>query len=161
MPVKRSLIGRSSSFGETGLVNQVSPSADSADPRWNRRTAPASAASKPPSSSAKIWKPSKAEVEQSRPRILTLSSPVQETDKERLDVSTEGFLEKCFYCKKKISENDEVFMYSYLRAFCTSECRDEQIAMDREVKKVSGESTATVSGHIRMSNVKDRFGSQL
>ncbi|XP_057519669.1 FCS-Like Zinc finger 10-like [Amaranthus tricolor] len=47
------------------------------------------------------------------------------------------FLEKCFLCKKKISEDDEVFMYSNLRAFCSYECRKKQINMDDDLKKLA------------------------
>ena len=83
MSVKRSRISRSSSFGDAGVL--------------------------PPSSSA--TKQSKEKSVESPPRILTLSSPVQ----GNVDVSNEEtigeFLDKCYYCKKKIHENAEVFMY--------------------------------------------------
>ncbi|KAA8543270.1 hypothetical protein F0562_021234 [Nyssa sinensis] len=144
MPVKRSRIGRSSSFGETGVLNHVSPPVESADRCRERPAAPtSSAATRPPSNSVKVLKSSVAEQsDESRRRILTLSSPVQESvdvaDKEPIG----GFLEKCYYCKKKIRDNDEIFMYS-LRAFCTAECRGRQISMDDAMKKVSGRSKET------------------
>ncbi|CAL5432985.1 unnamed protein product [Camellia sinensis] len=110
MPVKRSRTGESSSFGPTSMVSP-----------------PVQSRSGPPSSA------------ESRPRILTLSSPVQESGGVACKTEPiEGFLQKCYYCKKKIRENAEVFMYSYLRAFCTVECRDQQIAMDHETEKASG-----------------------
>ncbi|KAA8550837.1 hypothetical protein F0562_002521 [Nyssa sinensis] len=153
MPVKRSRIGRSSSFGETGVFNHVLPPVESADGRWERLTAPTSSVdSRAPNNSPKVLKSSVAEKsDKSRPRILTLSSPVQDStdvsDKELIG----GFLEKCYYCKKKIREDNEVFMYSYLRAFCTAECRDMQIAMDNAVEKVCGSKEMS-------SNVKDQIG---
>ncbi|CAL5425219.1 unnamed protein product [Camellia sinensis] len=113
MPVKRSLIGRSSSFGDSGVL---SPPIESADGWLERRSAPPSAAAtaKPPSNSSKAMKPSVAEKSLvSPPRILTLSSPVQEESIDGSDDQPIGeFLDKCYYCKKKIGENAEVFMYS-------------------------------------------------
>ncbi|CAL5353777.1 unnamed protein product [Camellia sinensis] len=138
MPVKRSLIGRSSSFGDSGVL---SPPIESADGWLERRSAPpsAAAAAKPPSYSSKAMRPSVAEKSLvSPPRILTLSSPVQEESIDGSDDQPIGeFLDKCYYCKKKIGENAEVFMYSYLRAFCTAECRDRQIAMDNGMENAS------------------------
>ncbi|KAF5930402.1 hypothetical protein HYC85_031275 [Camellia sinensis] len=138
MPVKRSLIGRSSSFGDSGVL---SPPIESADGWLERRSAPPSAAAtaKPPSNSSKAMKPSVAEKSLvSPPRILTLSSPVQEESIDGSDDQPIGeFLDKCYYCKKKIGENAAVFMYSYLRAFCTAECRDRQIAMDNGMENAS------------------------
>lgn len=93
------------------MLNLVSQSIESPDTHWERRTAPAVHAVKPPSNSAKMLKSSVDEMDRSPPKILTLSSPVQES----VDLTTEGqmggFLEKCCYCKKKIREDKEVFMY--------------------------------------------------
>uniref|UniRef100_A0A2N9GFN0 FLZ-type domain-containing protein n=1 Tax=Fagus sylvatica TaxID=28930 RepID=A0A2N9GFN0_FAGSY len=41
-----------------------------------------------------------------------------------------SFLERCFFCKKRIAVNAEVFMYGSLRAFCSPECRAEQFAIE-------------------------------
>lgn len=79
---------------------------------WEVRTAPLSAAVKPP----KCLKASLEEKNSDQPRsprVLTMSSPVKDS---RVDVSDHGdrmggFLEKCYYCKMKICLNDEVFMY--------------------------------------------------
>ncbi|KAK6925747.1 Zf-FLZ domain [Dillenia turbinata] len=139
MPVKRSRIVRSSSFGEASVLNH------SPDRRLLWRSPQPSTSVKPSGGFAKILRPSVAETEQSRPKILSLASP----KKDRVDLSRDGtiggFLEKCFFCGKKIRENDEVFMYSYLRAFCTAECRDKQIAMDKEVEEVSEELAKTLN----------------
>ncbi|XP_047977896.1 FCS-Like Zinc finger 15-like [Salvia hispanica] len=42
-----------------------------------------------------------------------------------------GFLERCHYCNKRIAKNSDVFMYSDLCAFCSVECRDRQISLDK------------------------------
>ncbi|KAL4602946.1 hypothetical protein ACB092_10G089600 [Castanea dentata] len=41
-----------------------------------------------------------------------------------------SFLERCHLCKKWIGGND-VYMYGNLQAFCSSECRDKQILIDK------------------------------
>ncbi|KAK2987162.1 hypothetical protein RJ640_019722 [Escallonia rubra] len=108
MSFKRSPIGKSSGSGETNLRRRVSPPP-------------------PPSAVGNTDDPS-------RPRIMTVSSPEQ----ERSEVVGEGgfgrFLEKCHYCNKRIQKNAEVFMYSHFLAFCTAECRDFQIALDKEAE---------------------------
>ncbi|PSS06419.1 hypothetical protein CEY00_Acc19549 [Actinidia chinensis var. chinensis] len=114
MSVKRSRITRSSSFGDAGVL--------------------------PPASASTSTKQSKEKSVESPPRILTLSSPVQGNVDVRDEEPIGEFLDKCYYCKKKIHENAEVFMYRYLRAFCTVECRDSQIAVDNEMEKSSGKS---------------------
>ncbi|KAF5177397.1 hypothetical protein FRX31_033017, partial [Thalictrum thalictroides] len=43
----------------------------------------------------------------------------------------------CFTCKNNIHDRDEVFTYSYLRAFCSRECRAWQIAQDTKLEKAS------------------------
>ncbi|KAL6968294.1 hypothetical protein U1Q18_034097 [Sarracenia purpurea var. burkii] len=139
MPVKRSRIGRSSSFGDTGVL---SPTVESAGGWIERRPASSSTtAAKPQSNSAMAKKPSGAEKSvESPPRILTLSSPTQESVDASGKEPIGQFLDKCYYCKEKIRDNTEVFMYSYLRAFCTAECRDRQIVLDNVVEKASGKS---------------------
>ncbi|GMH02404.1 hypothetical protein Nepgr_004243 [Nepenthes gracilis] len=99
MPVKRSRMVQSSSAGDTGVV--------SADNRWKNRSDPSTPVGKT-SDSDKPREPH----DQTR-TVLTLASPVR----EHIGVSGEeggkigNFLEKCYYCKKKIEEDSEVFMY--------------------------------------------------
>ncbi|XP_052170038.1 FCS-Like Zinc finger 16-like isoform X2 [Diospyros lotus] len=137
MPMKRSRIGRSSSFRDTGVL---SPPIQSPDSRPERRAAPPSAASaRSPSKSPKVMKPSVAENStESRPIILSLSSPVQVNVGASHKEPIGQFLDKCYYCQRKIRENSEV--YIYLRAFCTVECREKQIAVDNRMEKASGKS---------------------
>ncbi|KAL7126633.1 hypothetical protein ABFS83_14G201300 [Erythranthe nasuta] len=64
-----------------------------------------------------------------RSKILTIAYPIRLRDSGHLRIG--GFLERCHYCRKQIAQNSEVFMYSNLCAFCTPDCRDRQIAIDR------------------------------
>lgn len=151
MPVKRSRIGTSSSFGETDVLSHVSSPIESA---WEVRTGAPSAAVNPP----KCLKPSLEEKTSDQPRspwLLTMSSPVKDS---RFDLSDHGdrmggFLEKCYHCKMKICLNDEVFMYSDLRAFCTAACRDRQIMLDKEMEKLAARSKVVAQGQ-RVKNLK-------
>ncbi|KAL8055060.1 hypothetical protein ABFX02_04G032200 [Erythranthe guttata] len=113
MPLKRNRPGNSSSCLELPL-----------------QTAAAAAA---PVSKAKVMKIDAA-AEPSRSRFLTIASPENVGESDR-PVSG-GFLERCHYCKKRIAHNSEVFMYSNLCAFCSSECRDFQIKLDQSAKKM-------------------------
>ncbi|KAG2697060.1 hypothetical protein I3843_07G087900 [Carya illinoinensis] len=129
MAAKRSRIARSSSFGDTSVLNQVLPPPNTASPElhYDVRKAP-STARPPPSVSAESDHPP--------PGILTLASPDVEQDSLVWQVG--NFFEKCYRCKRSISEDEEVFMYSYLRAFCSSECRAKQITMDKLGEEVLG-----------------------
>ncbi|XP_059439729.1 uncharacterized protein LOC132172271 [Corylus avellana] len=153
MAAKRLRIIRSSSFGDTSLLNQVlTPTATvSPEHRFDVGTAPGiPVTARPPSVAAERY--------QSPPRILTLSSP--ESEKEKPEGQVGNFLEKCYFCKRRIAEDDEVFMYSYLRAFCTYECRAKQIVMDKVGEKVFGQSAERMTQSGKMNNVK-LFGVQL
>ncbi|XP_047321284.1 FCS-Like Zinc finger 3-like [Impatiens glandulifera] len=44
------------------------------------------------------------------------------------------FLEACFLCHKPLLHNCDIFMYRGNKAFCSEECRQEQIDMDYEEK---------------------------
>ncbi|KAM1276300.1 hypothetical protein ACFX13_029542 [Malus domestica] len=67
--------------------------------------------------------------------IMTLPLPYM---KENDQGHTGNFLDRCNYCKKILDENDNIYMYSSLRAFCSSECRDRQIIVDKLLVKRSG-----------------------
>ncbi|KAF8006459.1 hypothetical protein BT93_K0682 [Corymbia citriodora subsp. variegata] len=156
MSVKRSRTARSSGSGGsggTGVVDQLSsPAPDSPELRWHPRTALvfSGAASSSPSSGPPAATSSSGGDDRRRPAprpgILALSSPAAEdSSQERVG----NFLERCFYCQKRIGESDEVFMYGHLRAFCSADCREKQVAMDKlrekrsmESKKVGGRHTA-------------------
>ncbi|KAI9191616.1 hypothetical protein LWI28_010879 [Acer negundo] len=100
-----------------------------------------------------------AELESPQSGIFTVSSPVV------IEKSVHGrlasFLEKCHLCWKWISEGD-VFMYglellpctcSYMRGFCSPECRDKQFVIEK-FDKPYGISAADLAK--KKSNVKDK-----
>ncbi|KAJ4955687.1 hypothetical protein NE237_012470 [Protea cynaroides] len=159
MSVKRSRIASSVSLGEINLYSMVRPIGSppalcekTAVPRAVKRSAP------------KFSNSSYVEPEKSCRRILTIASPVRESRVEdpklSFDAKVGGFLEECYLCKKKIGDSDEVFMYSYLRAFCSSKCRDQQIDLDRGKETSAGDSRENAILRHWEQNLKGRFGAQ-
>ncbi|XP_073023629.1 FCS-Like Zinc finger 1-like [Primulina eburnea] len=71
--------------------------------------------------------------EASRRNIWTVPSPASVVEPDQVTVG--GFLERCHYCKKRMAQNSEVFMYGDLCAFCSAECRGFQIGYDRLAEK--------------------------
>ncbi|KAK1611587.1 hypothetical protein QYE76_035260 [Lolium multiflorum] len=47
------------------------------------------------------------------------------------------FLDACFLCKKSISRDRDIFMYRGDEAFCSEECRQEQMCMDEALRAVA------------------------
>ncbi|KAI4303293.1 hypothetical protein MLD38_038942 [Melastoma candidum] len=45
------------------------------------------------------------------------------------------FLAACFLCKKQLGNNRDIFMYRGDTAFCSEECRQEQIYMEESKEK--------------------------
>ncbi|XP_077242930.1 FCS-Like Zinc finger 3-like [Tasmannia lanceolata] len=45
------------------------------------------------------------------------------------------FLQACFFCKKTLGENRDIFMYRGDTPFCSEECRQEQIDIDEAKEK--------------------------
>ncbi|KAL8158244.1 uncharacterized protein LOC141676685 [Apium graveolens] len=77
-------------------------------------------------------------------KIKNLECKLLEDDGEgdlegSVDCGFGGFLENCSFCKKRIRRNMDVFMYGYLKAFCSPECRDVQIEMDERLRPPSPE----------------------
>ncbi|CAL9133106.1 unnamed protein product [Musa acuminata var. zebrina] len=46
--------------------------------------------------------------------------------------ATSPFLERCYLCRKKLQQGNDIYMYRGDRAFCSVECRCRQIFMDEE-----------------------------
>ncbi|KAF8388090.1 hypothetical protein HHK36_026756 [Tetracentron sinense] len=164
MPEKRLRSGRSASLGEIDPANPRHQVESPAEP-WERRTAPF-AAPRRVQSPVKNSKTFVAKPEQSRRKILTLESPVRETNME-IDTGERGrwFLEACYYCKKKLNLDLDVFMYGYMQAFCSPECRDEQIDLDTEAEaeadEASGEPTKRITTEsCCINNMKDLSSAQ-
>ncbi|XP_015888118.3 FCS-Like Zinc finger 6 [Ziziphus jujuba] len=151
MSSKRSRIVRSSSQGEIGLFSQIQPIEPPAGPWVPKRPAfakPVQEQSKnsvlsttavPESSREKYVENgnSIAVDGQKQQSILTLYSSADESNdsgfkKQKNQPNEEfgAFLKACSLCKKKLKVDDDLFMYGYLRAFCSPECRDDQIALD-------------------------------
>uniref|UniRef100_A0A0E0LFN2 FLZ-type domain-containing protein n=1 Tax=Oryza punctata TaxID=4537 RepID=A0A0E0LFN2_ORYPU len=47
------------------------------------------------------------------------------------------FLESCFLCKSSIAGDRDIFMYRGDAAFCSEECRQEQMDMDEALQAVA------------------------
>ncbi|KAG2309643.1 hypothetical protein Bca4012_081237 [Brassica carinata] len=45
------------------------------------------------------------------------------------------FLESCSLCRKHLALNSDIFMYRGDKAFCSKECREEQIESDEAKEK--------------------------
>ncbi|VYS61282.1 unnamed protein product [Arabidopsis thaliana] len=51
-------------------------------------------------------------------------------EKDKAQVQLTNFLELCRFCKKNLRHDEDVFMYGYLGAFCSKQCRAKQMACD-------------------------------
>nr|GMD73017.1 DUF581 domain-containing protein [Ipomoea batatas] len=67
------------------------------------------------------------------------------------------FLEECFFCRRSIARNCNVFMYRSC-AFCSDECRDRQISIDDRKGKTQDQEkpnqTAPLARPPDMNNVE-------
>ncbi|XP_021653931.2 protein INCREASED RESISTANCE TO MYZUS PERSICAE 1 isoform X1 [Hevea brasiliensis] len=106
MSKKRSRVGQSQSFGDITTLNQQQPSPELL---WD--------------AALPVDVP-----DQSRPSILTVSSPPLMYEMVR--GNGDCFLERCYHCKKMLDQNKNIYMYGD-SAFCTLECREAQIAIDK------------------------------
>ncbi|GER30684.1 hypothetical protein STAS_06642 [Striga asiatica] len=61
--------------------------------------------------------------------ILTIPSS---SSRETMHKRGEDFLDTCEWCKKKIGEDKDRYMYGSFQVFCSIECRDRQVAVDDE-----------------------------
>ncbi|AEC10453.1 FCS-Like Zinc finger 3 [Arabidopsis thaliana] len=68
------------------------------------------------------------------------------------------FLESCSLCRKHLGLNSDIFMYRGDKAFCSNECREEQIESDeakerkwkkssRSLRKNSSETKESAAGN--------------
>ncbi|GLT78539.1 hypothetical protein SLA2020_500700 [Shorea laevis] len=48
---------------------------------------------------------------------------------------SENFLSFCYTCKKDLGQGKDIFMYKGEKAFCSRECRHQQIALEDEIEK--------------------------
>lgn len=129
--MKRFRIARSSSLGEVGLFTHIQP-IDPPSAIWQKkRTAVPTSVSKPAQKAVQNAKSSVKISGKPRGGILRLASPPR-NERSEVEESYGVFHQTCFACQKKISE--DVYMYGYMRAFCSHECRLEQMILeDRNV----------------------------
>ncbi|XVF28796.1 hypothetical protein REPUB_Repub15cG0062500 [Reevesia pubescens] len=67
---------------------------------------------------------------QPKKSIFTLGSPERKNKSKKLDEGFGVFLQACSLCKKNLKPDKDIYMYGYLGAFCTADCRDDRIALD-------------------------------
>lgn len=46
------------------------------------------------------------------------------------ELPSESFLSSCFTCKKKLEENNDIYIYRGDKAFCSIECRHKEMVLD-------------------------------
>ncbi|XP_031253112.1 FCS-Like Zinc finger 16-like isoform X1 [Pistacia vera] len=153
MQVKGSRVARSSNFDDAGLfaVLNQSPTSPSFELRRELLMPP------------KVSRRSSVS-EESPPRILTVSSP--EVVKESCygygygqgQGQNGNFLDKCYFCEKRIRQNAEVFMYGSMHGFCTPDCRGKQIVIDSMLERVAKQFRGKATECSRMTDVKDHSG---
>ncbi|KAL3505961.1 hypothetical protein ACH5RR_031343 [Cinchona calisaya] len=75
--------------------------------------------------------------------VFTIGSPVREEnylEPPKRNHSGKNFAEICAWheCNKDIiAGKDDAYMYGYLQAFCSEQCRDKQIAVDEKLRPPS------------------------
>ncbi|XP_073290720.1 FCS-Like Zinc finger 1-like [Primulina huaijiensis] len=89
--------------------------------------------------------------------IWTVASPESVSKPDRITVG--GFLEQCHYCKKRMDQNSEVFMYGDLCAFCSDECREFQIGHDLLAEKQAAFMKQRAVQGQKIHNLKGWLGS--
>ncbi|XP_028786853.1 FCS-Like Zinc finger 15-like [Neltuma alba] len=64
--------------------------------------------------------------------ISILNKPSSSASHRRPDSQVPTFLDQCCLCGKRLSPGNDIYMYKGDRAFCSVECRCQQIFMDEE-----------------------------
>lgn len=63
------------------------------------------------------------------------------------------FLDACHLCKRRLSDGRDIYMYRGDTAFCSVECRQQQITMDeRKEKSAAGVTGLKKGGQVSSSN---------
>ncbi|PQQ11129.1 hypothetical protein Pyn_08370 [Prunus yedoensis var. nudiflora] len=135
MASKRCRLLRSSSQGETGLythIQPLQPSVRLGEPEQQKRP-----------QRPTIKQLEKQPQSQHQPSIFRLNSPTEEKSdfvfKEQPDEGFRAFLKCCSLCKKQLKQDGDVYMYGYLTAYCSPDCRDDQMALDGFDKKIAAD----------------------
>ncbi|XP_065863284.1 FCS-Like Zinc finger 8 [Euphorbia lathyris] len=53
--------------------------------------------------------------------------------------SSENFLSSCFTCKKNLGHGKDIYMYRGEKAFCSKECRYQEMVLEEEMNKMDTE----------------------
>ncbi|PQQ06048.1 hypothetical protein Pyn_08947 [Prunus yedoensis var. nudiflora] len=86
-----------------------------------------------------VWGNRAAERPQ-RPTIKQLEKqPSLSISREQPDEGFRAFLKCCSLCKKQLKQDGDVYMYGYLTAYCSPDCRDDQMALDGFDKKIAAD----------------------
>ncbi|KAL8144133.1 hypothetical protein V2J09_017165 [Rumex salicifolius] len=59
----------------------------------------------------------------------------EEFSHQQISEQDDGFLDACFMCHKPLGFNHDIFMYRGNTAFCSEECRQEQIEIDEKKER--------------------------
>ncbi|ESQ34580.1 hypothetical protein EUTSA_v10008987mg [Eutrema salsugineum] len=80
-------------------------------------------------------------------RLLAMVSPRGAQRRHSADNSTHAgeFLRSCSLCKRHLVPGRDIYMYRGDRAFCSLECRQQQITVDERKEKASVGSTVVVA----------------
>ncbi|KAG2321017.1 hypothetical protein Bca52824_014230 [Brassica carinata] len=80
-------------------------------------------------------------------RLLARVSPTGTQRRHSADYSTHAgveFLRSCSLCKRLLVPNRDIYMYRGDRAFCSLECRQQQITVDEKKEKSLVRSTVVI-----------------
>ncbi|XP_010498679.1 PREDICTED: uncharacterized protein LOC104776336 [Camelina sativa] len=67
--------------------------------------------------------------------------------------SAEDFLRSCSLCKRHLVPGRDIYMYRGDRAFCSLECRQQQITVDERKEKKKGSVRSTATGTVNGESV--------
>ncbi|KAA8530888.1 hypothetical protein F0562_005488 [Nyssa sinensis] len=70
-------------------------------------------------------------------RLMGTLSPRYHMRSSGDDIETAHFLRSCGLCKRRLAPGRDIYMYRGDTAFCSQECREEQIKQDEREEKCS------------------------
>ncbi|AEE30204.1 FCS-Like Zinc finger 5 [Arabidopsis thaliana] len=76
-------------------------------------------------------------------RLLAMVSP-RGTQRRHSSDYSEDFLRSCSLCKRLLVHGRDIYMYRGDRAFCSLECRQQQITVDERKEKKKGSVRSTI-----------------
>uniref|UniRef100_A0A0C9RG01 TSA: Wollemia nobilis Ref_Wollemi_Transcript_29023_1096 transcribed RNA sequence n=1 Tax=Wollemia nobilis TaxID=56998 RepID=A0A0C9RG01_9CONI len=75
-------------------------------------------------------------------------SPRSEKDCHYDSVKPAHFLDVCSLCNRRLGDGRDIYMYRGDSAFCSEECRQQQITMDERMEKSSAGVTGLKKGQV-------------